>query len=517
METDNIISEEIFPIYRESLRIEQFVQDALRPVSKAYVGFLFLSAVISSGIYFLTKEMAYGSIWPNQFVFYTVLIVHICFRLSKSRDNILSPEMFFLLFYTLFHLGYITLFSLGLVPLSSYIFFYEASIPKAMYVTNLGLIGFLIGWEIMGCRGGSQRLLGRTVPRAAWEVFGAGLLLFSIVIHFVGLTLLGWGTILNYGYDAIQNLEKYTTYSVALLLQYSNPLMVIGMILAVLASVFRHQKMFHSKIVLLATIFCFFIMVMEGERGTIVKLAVPLLLIRHFFVKRIKYRYLLVFLLTGFFLFAFMGMVRTIVFRPQKMMEEYRYQKSTEESGWKYSFVSMGSSFLIVDIVTHDIPSRESYWYGASWRSAVLHMVPFLQGFLARLGYAERSPSQWITSTYFGPGAAGRAFTVAAEGYLNFGFVGVLLETAFIGAFIRWLTIFFSRRPSAFRALIFLGCLVPAILITRNHMNLLLAPCAQIIVGAWILNVLLRNEYRYEQDLMDIAVPYGCESVTYFW
>jgi hypothetical protein len=282
---DYILLEKTFTILPGPSRLDGFIQDSLRPVSKVYIAFLCLFFVIAFGVYSLTKGSTYGSIWPNQILFYTVLAVHVGFRLKQSRENVLSPEIFFLIFYTLFHLGYITLYSLNLVPSSSYVFFYESSIPKAMFVINLGLLGFLFGWEITGCRARSPILPIISVPKSSWEILGVVLLLLSILMHFVGLTLLGWDTVFTYGYDAIQNLHKYTSYSVGLLIQYSNPLMVIGMTLAVIASAFRHQQLFHSKMALVLTVICFGIMIMEGERETIVKLAVPLHLVRHFFIR----------------------------------------------------------------------------------------------------------------------------------------------------------------------------------------------------------------------------------------
>jgi hypothetical protein len=131
---------------------------------------------------------------------------------------------------------------------------------------------------------------------------------------------------------------------------------------------------------------------------------------------------------------------------------------------------------------------------GASWRDATFHIIPFFQNFAIQHGWSRWAPSEWVTINFFGEGRAGRAFTVAAEGYLNFGFIGTFFELTFFGLFIRWLGIKFSRKPSAMWAIIMLGCTGQSMMIIRSHLNLFLNLCTELMVIAFILQLFLGNE-----------------------
>jgi len=195
-----------------------------------------------------------------------------------------------------------------------------------------------------------------------------------------------------------------------------------------------------------------------------------------------------------------MRIVKTIAFDPAKMLEEVRYQRERGLITWLDPFVEAGGSFRTLNITANDVPASEPYWKGASWTTAIYHIVPFLQGYLARHGLVKWAPSQWITITYAGPAAAGFGFTITAEGYLNFGYIGVVIELMFMGLFLRWLTVRFSRNPSAMWALIMFGCIGAAIGVVRNHIGMATALWVQIAIIALLANMFFGNEQKYEQE-----------------
>lgn len=496
-------------------RSTEFCRDSLRPVSWFYLAWLVVAGIISYVVYFITKNSPLGSVRPALLIYYLAVGIHLFLRLRKDgRANILSPDILFLLFYSAFHLGYVALYDIGVVPYSSPPFIFQSSIPKSLFVVNLGLMSFIFGYEILG-RKGQGTVPQIRIPRASWCVFGLTCMIVAVVSHLSVIGYLGTGIFRQYGHKALQDIEKYIgSFLIALIWRYSLHLMVLGIVVYTVSSALRYGKLFQTKLALVVILILSAFLLMEGERGGILQLGVPILLIRHYFVKRVKIRYLVGIVFSVAVLFTAMGLVRTIVFEPAKMLEEYQYQKASGLVTWLNLPLEAGNSYQTLNITTREVPSIEGYWYGASWRDSIIHIVPFLQGVATRLGISTWAPSAWVTTTYFGTNVAGRGFTIAAEGYLNFGYVGVIVELMFFGAFLRWLTIKFSRYPSALWGVIMLGCLGIAIITVRNHVGVMFASCVRIMVVAFLLNLFLKSEPVYEYEMEEYDELYQDE-MTY--
>jgi len=490
-----------------------FCVDALRPISGRYIIWLILCLGLSFSVYIVWRGMPISSIRSSLFVYYSVIVVHLVRRVkSGGFRNMLGPDILFVFLYTMFHLGYVTLYALGLIPYVAKIFFFQSSIPKALFIVNVGLIAFLFGYEVMGVRRGKPKEVGPImVPTGGWHVFGLIMMLVAFLMHIGIIAYLGMGFFQQYGYRAIQNVEKYTgSYSLGIIWRQSVHLMVLGVVVHCVSSALQHRKLFRSKVAFTIIVAFFAVIIMEGDRGPILQVGIPILLVRHYLIKPIRLTVITGLLFAGLVLFAAMGIVRTIVFKPRGMMQEYRYQRERGVVTWMSPFVEMGGSFLVVNIVSHEVPSNEPYWLGSSWKNAAIHVVPFLSGFLTRTGLLRsRACSEWITVTYFGLDAAGKAFTVSAKGYLNFGYPGVFLELMLFGIFIRWLTVKFSQNPSVMWAIIMLGCIGPSLIVIRNEVTLVANVCVRAIVLAVFMNVFLGRGTKelVETEELEI-VPY---------
>ncbi len=505
------------PMYKEP-RVFEFCRDSLRMVSKSYVGWLIFAGFASFLVYYFLRSSPLGSIRPSIFMYYLIVFTHVVYRFRKNgRANVLSPEILFLFIYTMFHLGYVTLYALGIVPYSTDVFVFETSIPKALFVTNLGLLSFLLGYEILGSRKRSPKVMGQMrIPGVSWCLFGLICMAIGVAAHVLVVAYLNMrGLIALYGYSAFQNIDVHTrSFFWTTLHRNGFQLMLFGLAIYVVASSLRYRKLFKSKLALALVIIQFIFVALEGDRGPIMQLGVPILIVRHYFVKRIRIRYLFLITAVTLLVFTMVGpLVRGVVtMSPGKMYEEFKYQQKTGYAKWTSPFVEMGTSFLVVNITTHEVPRQEPYWKGSSWKSAVFHIVPFFEGYAIRKGWSKWAPSTWITHTYYGPERAGRAFTVAAEGYLNFGYVGVVIELMFFGLFFRWLTMKFSTKPSAVWGIIMLGCIGASMMVIRNHVEIVLYACARITVVAVLLKIFMGEgtpleteetallEYEYEPE-----------------
>jgi oligosaccharide repeat unit polymerase len=482
--------------------IERFRADCFRSCSPSYYIWLALALLVSFAVYNFFDYHSTRSILLPQILFWIIAAVHFFGRLKVSKDNILSPDILFVFFYAMIHLGYISLYSFGLLPYTKLVFYFESAIPKALLIINIGLIGFIFGYEMLRAKSFHFKPIRKlTVPGELWGSIGVFLLMSGILMHIVGLILLGPGLIRNYGYAAIAGAYRYTdSYLTILFLSVSIPLIVLGLVIYIIYSSLRYRKLFRSKFALALVVLAFAFMIMEGDRGPILKLIIPMLLVYHYFIKPVKIKYIVTIFLILVIIFSGLSVVRTIVFDPSRMLDEYKFQESSGNIRWYSAFAELGGAFVVVNITAHEVPVNEPYWKGATWRDSMFHMVPFLQGFTLKKGWSTWAPSHWVTTTYFGPNASGRGYTVAAEGYLNFGYVGVFVELMFLGLFIRWLTIKFCKSPSQMWALIMIGCLGPTILVIRNHLNLLTDVCVQVFVFAIILNMLCGNEEITESD-----------------
>ncbi|MCK5219932.1 O-antigen polysaccharide polymerase Wzy [bacterium] len=514
MSTYDIITEPVEPW--SHVRLREFCKDSLRIRSWAYIGWLLIAIGISWGVYMAWRGSPVASVQPSLFISFVVIAVHVIFRISSGgRANIMAPDILFLSFYTLFHLGYVALYGLGLMPYMELIFYYQTSIAKCMFIINLGLISFMIGYEFMGSKGSAPRQIGTMrIPGMSWYMLGFFFMFLAVTMHLFFIAYLGMDFITQHGHHAFQKIDEVSG-SLFLTIFWRNTIqvMILGTVIYTVSSALIYNKLFKSKVALMFVIIYFILSVLEGERGNILLQCAPILLVRHYLVKRVSIRNLTWIAVAALFLFVALGpFIRMYsVFNPAKMAQEFQNQKSAGNITWTTPIVEMGSSYRTLSITANDVPSQEPYWRGASWLNAIFHIVPFLEGYALRQGWSRWGPAKWVTVTYWGTHAAGKGFTVAAEGYLNFGFLGVFIEMALFGVFLRWLTIKFSLNPSMKWALIMLACTGISITVIRNHSGVMLSPCARVIVVASILNLFLSDEpvpqYPTEME-MEMETPY---------
>lgn len=477
------------------LRLREFCDDSLRRISVGYLVWLLVAMCLSILVYKISRGTTGIALFPSQMVFYLVLSIHLLCRYKKlGMSFILAPDVCFTVFFTLIHLGYISLYTAGIVPFSEEAIYFEQANQKALFAINIGLIGFLFGFEIRLSRGkNDQTSLMVYLPSHGWGIMGISLLGIGLLMHLVGLYTLGFYLISSYGYAAIAGAYRFgASYFTIFCLNISILVIASGIMVYLVYSSLLYGKLFQSKLVLFLVVISFMIVILEGDRGPVLRFGLPILLVRHFLIKRIRLRFLLIIGLLTLFMFTALAVVRTTVFKPSQMIQEYQFQKSDLQ--WYSGIVELGGSYNTLNVTVHEVPHNEPYWKGASWRDSIVHIVPFLQGFAVRRGFAHPSPSKWVTDTYWGPQRAGRGFSVTAEGFLNFGFLGVFAELMICGIFLRWLMAFFSLKPSACRALILFGCFALVVLVIRNHFNLLWAAAANIMVLSWILNLFFGNK-----------------------
>ena len=218
-----------------------------------------------------------------------------------------------------------------------------------------------------------------------------------------------------------------------------------------------------------------------------------LLLVRHFVIKRIKLKSLIIIAICALTAFSSIRIVRNVAaFNIPKMIEILKHAGQTEQMHWYDPLVEMGSSVNTVNMTTMLVPDDEPYWHGRSYLQTIIHIFPYMSSVLGR--YLGLGPSGWLTHTHFGYGASGTGFSIAAEGYLNFGLPGVFIHMAILGILLRRIYVRFAVTMSPSSTLIFIIAYGLFMVTVRNHVNLLVSPLVRIAVAIWLLKGLCGEE-----------------------
>lgn len=474
--------------------ISSFCQIASHKISWPYVCWLVFAGFISCVVYALTQSKGLGSINLFLCIYYFVVILNFSFRLKAcGKPGFFSPDILFTLMYTLFHLGYVTLYAIGVTPFLDEIIIYVSAVPKSLFIINLGLISFLLAYEVFGMKRTTVVPKEPKIPGIGWAATGITLMILSLIVYACLIASVGLEFFKSEGRRAVIYTIEFMPYYFAVLFTRIPFIFLFGMIIYCISSALRYRKLFNSKLALALAILFLIIVSMQVSRGLIFQTLIISILIRHYLIKPVKITYLVMLVFCMLALFAGMKLIKSIVFDPSRMVEEIKYQAQSGQISWFDPFVEAGTSFNVLNITANEIPDRTPYWKGASWRDAVIHIVPFLQNYTLKHGISTWAPSSWVTTTFYGYDRAGRGYSVAAEGYLNFGYPGVVIEMMFFGIFLRWLMIRFSMNPSAIWALVFLGCFSLTLLVVRNHIGMLTGFWSQIFMLAFFLKYTIGN------------------------
>jgi hypothetical protein len=466
---------------------------------RVYLTWLLAAILISGIIYKLGSGGDYELSTRVAIVFGIIVFsFHFIYRMSSKPVNGLAPDLVFMLAFFLFHFGYLGLWLFGLVPYAYKPMYYLSLYPKTMFIVNLGMISFLLGYEIFAPR--SIGVGVRKIPAPLWTLVGLAVMLGAMAIHIVYIFVVGAETWLAEGYMVAAHMDRYVGYPRLWVLH--SLFFALGLGVYLVSVALRHRRLFYGKFGITLFVIYFTLLAFEGQRGEMLKVGFVLLLVRHYLVKPIKLRWLAMCFILALAAFSAISIVRGVAaLDPGKMMKELEYAKETQQLQWYNPFVEMGGSVGTVNQTTHLVPDDQPYWYGRSYVQAIIHIVPYLASSKAGQ-YFGATPGQWLTLTLSGPKAAGKGFSISGEGYLNFGLLGVFLHMALIGFFYRRLYAAFLKTMSPSRALVFIVFVGLMAISVRNHSGQLIAPLARIIVVAWLLKGICGEEEIAEQPAL---------------
>ncbi|MEM9413932.1 MAG: O-antigen polymerase [Planctomycetota bacterium] len=469
-----------------------FIADRLSRRSWFYAIWLLLFIPIA----FACRKLVGGdmaALGGFHFVYYTLALSHIAYRIIQAgTKSLVAPDVLFVIVYTIVNWGYLTFLWVGAVPFSSRVIYFPSAMGDSLQVVVIGLASFLFAYEISGH--GSQKVREYAseiaIPKPGWGFLGLSMLFAGMILHFVGLMGLGFSTVMRYGYDAIQHTARYTdSWLIQTIMGISIPISVIGVMLCFGYGVIRERKLFYSRTFFVAWLLWVLILLLEGDRGGVVRIILPAMIIYHYVIRPIKFRYLVLIGFVVMFIFSALAFVRnTSGFSPSAMIKDYTYIQSKDNNAKWYSMLhELGTSFVTLNITVHEVPGAEYYWRGASWRDSIIHIVPFAQGIALRQGIGKWEASEWVTVTYWGRKSSGKGYNYAAEGYLNFGIPGVIFQMMITGLALRWLVRRFQKIPSTGTLIVMFGGVVLIIISIRDHTNVVIPQIAQLWVVSWLM------------------------------
>jgi oligosaccharide repeat unit polymerase len=451
----------------------------------AYLCWLTLAALISVGIYIGLQGAGWRFATKVAVVFGLLMCsVHIIRTVRQKPMNLFAPDLLFVGAYMIIHFGYLALWLIGIVPDSEDVFFHPQLYPKTIFIVNLAIVGFLFGYVLSAPKSHQNLLRALKVPSAVWTFFGLILMLAAITIFGWYVLRVGIGTFVREGSSVVAHMDKYVQD--VRLWRLRSHIFALGFGIYIISVALRHGRLFDGKLGITLFVIYLMTLILQGGRTRVVTVGIVIFLARYYLVKPIKFKWLVVIVVCSIFVFTAMRVVRDVTaFDVARMTEELQYAKETGKVKWYNLFIEAGSSVSTINLTTNLVPTSYPFWHGRSYVQSFVHIVPYLQGALIyRLGVG---PAQWLTILERGYDAAGTGFSIAGEGYLNFGLIGVFLHMFVIGVALRRLYVYFASCLSLTRCLVFFISLGLFIMSVRNHVDLIIAPVVQIIVISWLL------------------------------
>ena len=184
------------------------------------------------------------------------------------------------------------------------------------------------------------------------------------------------------------------------------------------------------------------LLLVDGERGGVFQSLLVLAVVRHQFIKRIKWWQLGVAMVALSIVFGAVRVARGMESRSISALVETI--TGGEGITIQDTFKETGGSFSALTRTMRRVPALEGHQYGKSMASGVISTVPFATGMAYRwLGGVDQayyiSPAYWLTYREAGASGptSGLGFNSVADAYLNYGMVGVPIVFFLVGTLLR--------------------------------------------------------------------------------
>lgn len=221
------------------------------------------------------------------------------------------------------------------------------------------------------------------------------------------------------------------------------------------------------------------IALITGERDFIMRFLLMMILTLYYFGKISKRT--LLFLLAGF-----------IVLIP--LSWQYKYYFSTGLITVRS--YDNGISSILINFLSGEFESAsrnlQMLVNNCSITKGIMHGKTWISDVTRVVGYGPYSPVRWFQNTFYAQSSTGQGFTIIGEGYINFGYLGVVFEFIIIGIMLRKL--YYGYRKNIYTLFFYIGSIPLFIYATRADLSNIFSPFFRHILLSAGLYYLLKNK-----------------------
>jgi oligosaccharide repeat unit polymerase len=385
---------------------------------------------------------------------------------SASGSRLFSPYLLFVVSVVVFNAGqaFLECFGMnkngllsGLVSENTLAY----TLTFVLYSLSVMHLGALIA-----ARRGTSRNVRRPVSFVSPRILrltAAGLFVISLVP-----SLMTWGQaarlVADSGYGALYQADTATGFGASYAVM-SGFLVPAGFLL--LASGKVHMPSRVAACLLISAYV--FLQLFLGFRGGAMVVLVAFLWLWHRVIHRLPLVLTMAVLCAiAVFVLPIVGLTRNTAGRERTSLSAYITAYSEMDNPAVSILSELGGSMIAPAYTIQFMPAEHDYELGASYGYALLSLVPNL--FWQVHPAAVHSPSKWLVETAE-PGTAraggGLGFSVIAEAYLNFGFLGSALPLGLIGWAVGSLSCWTDKSLAPQRACFVAIALVPLLMYGR--------------------------------------------------
>lgn len=395
-------------------------------IQNRYIRISVLLAVVLTIFYFAVSEANISSIKTIGF-FSIFLLIFTLYSWRKCGNNLLCGYTVFICAFYAFNVGQVILEAVNANPSSRSLIIKEglsySTFFDCAYYSLMCLIAFHIGSLIEDRRVSVNFPTNNTTYDIADKMFsiekiGLVLLCVSIPCFLINLYL-KIDAVLMYGYMALYD---STINTGSHLYEMIGDFYVPSLLSILFVSEWQKKKRWFWRIVVLATVIIppF---ILGGRTQAMIMIALFMLIYGLF--NTIKRKHVIMGVIVLYFvLFAFNIIALTRTSTGITRTDYAEIIADSENNPALETLAEMGGSMHPLALTMNVVPSTENFRYGKSILYAFFTIVPNLGFWEYHPAKKESNLGEWLMRKYnlsYGPG-----FSLIAEGYINFGFLGPL-------------------------------------------------------------------------------------------